>query len=229
MIVFLTQSAEVKKNPGSWSPSCLRGQPPRHSTLFPLKRYPALGPRNFNRVPARPHGGCGQGPKRTSAGPTFTLTFILTATGTQAAADSSRTQTALGTRFLQDRDSRDQDSHARPVTPTPGSVSARPGPSSGWVPTPGGKAAGPALREGPRGCQNFSYDNHLRVETRGLESQHFANPTYSRSHLDMRAPGSTHSHLGPLGLTGADQRELSDSPAFVLDFPILLPTRCLGF
>lgn len=33
MIVFLTQSAEVKKNPGSWSPSCLRGQPPRHSTV----------------------------------------------------------------------------------------------------------------------------------------------------------------------------------------------------
>lgn len=139
--------------------------------------------------------GSRQGPTRTATGPTFTLTCILTATGAETTADSSGFRTPPETRFLQD--SADPDSHARPAALTPGSVSARPRPSSGRVPTPGGKTTGPALREGPQGCQNFSYDNHLRVETRGLESQRFANPTYSRSQLDTRAPGSTHSHLGP--------------------------------
>lgn len=155
---------------GSLCPSSLRGH--LDTALgFPLKRWTGRchspRPRNLDRAGV-PRRGSRQGPRRTDSGPTFTLTCILTATGAEATADSSGTRTPHQTRFLQD--SVDPDSHARPAAGTPGSVSARPRPSSGRVPTQGGKAAGPALREGPRGCQNFSYDNHLRVETRGLES-----------------------------------------------------------
>lgn len=170
---------------GSLCPRSLRGHP--GTAPFPLKhgtgRCHSPRPRNI------PRSDSGQGPTQTTAGPTFTLTCILIATGAEATVDSSGTRTppGLGRPGLT----------RAPATRTPSLVSARPRPSTGRVPTPGGKAAGPALREGPRGCQNFSYDNHLRVETRGLESQHFANPTYSRSLLDTCAPGSTHSHLGP--------------------------------
>lgn len=153
---------------GSLCPSSLK-RTPRHGTRFSSKALDwALSLSTTSDRAGVPRRGSRQGPRRTDSGPTFTLTCILTATGAEATTDSSGTRTPHQSRFLQD--SVDPDSHARPAAGTPGSVSARPRPSSGRVPTQGGKAAGPALREGPRGCQNFSYDNHLRVETRGLES-----------------------------------------------------------
>lgn len=109
---------------GSLFSGCLIGHPARHSAPQALGEALSLSRTSIRcRSPAV---AVDRGQGEHLQAQLFTLTCILTTTGAEATADSSRTGTPPRARFLQDFDSGDRDSRARPAAPTLGSVSAPP-------------------------------------------------------------------------------------------------------